>query len=257
VIIAIATNGPDLDAEVENRFGLSPYLLIIDVDTLDFEAVPVLSDNAGRGAGIGSVAIAIENKAKAIIAGYISPNVAKPLLEHDIEVFTSVNGKVRDVVERYRRGELGVPVNENKTTAKENLLRSVNRTARQFASILPVLIGVVFLIGLFQAFVSKEILFSLFSGKHLSDAITGAFFGSLFTGNPINSYVIGNALLKLDVSLYAVTALIVTWVTVGIIQLPAEISVLGWRFALSRNLTAFILAVPVAFLTVYVLRLLE
>jgi predicted Fe-Mo cluster-binding NifX family protein len=255
--IAVASNGPDLDAGVEHRLGLSQYLLIVDVDTLDFEAVPVLSDSAGTGAGIGSVAIAIEKNAKAIIAGYISPNVARPLLEHDIEIFTSVSGKVRDVVVKYRRGELGVPDYENKTTAKQNLLYSVNRTVRQFASILPVLIGVVFLIGLFQAFVSKEILFSLFSGKQLSDTITGAVFGSLFTGNPINSYVIGNALLKLDVSLYAVTALIVTWVTVGIIQLPAEISVLGWRFALSRNLTAFILAMPVAFFTVYILGLLE
>jgi len=257
MVIAIAANGPDLDSAVEHRLGFSPYLLIIDVGTLNFEAVPVSFDNAGTGAGIGSVAIAIEKKAKVIIAGYISPNVARPLLENDIEVFTSVSGKVRDVVERYRRGELGAPDYESKTKGNTTLLHSVNRTVRQFGSIIPVMIGIVFLIGLFQAFVSKEILFSLFSGKQLSDTITGAFFGSLFTGNPINSYVIGNALLKLDVSLYAVTALIVTWVTVGIIQLPAEISVLGLRFALSRNLAAFILAIPVAFFTVYMLRLLE
>ena len=255
--IAVAAKGPNLDAEVEHRLGLSPYLLVIDVGTLDFEAVPVSFDSAGTGAGIGCVAIAIEKKAKAIIAGYISPNVARPLLEHDIEVFTSVSGKVRDAVERYRKGELGAYDFESKKTAKITLLHSVNRAVRQFASIIPVLIGIVFLIGLFQAFVSKEILFSLFSGEPFSDTFTGAFFGSLLTGNHINTYVISNALLELEVSLYAVTAIIVTWVTVGIIQLPAEISVLGWRFALSRNLTAFILAIPVAFLTVFILRLLE
>ncbi len=255
--IAVAANGPDLDAEVEHRLGLSPYLLVIDVGTLDFEAVQVSFDRTGASAGIGCVAIAIEKKTRAIIAGYISPHVARPLLEHDIEVFTSVSGTVRNAVEKYRRGELRVLDYGSKTTAKENLIHSVNQTVRQFASIIPVLIGIVFLIGLFQAFVSKKILFSLFIGKHLPDALTGSFFGSLFTGNPINSYVIGNALLELEVSLYAVTALIVTWVTVGIIQLPAEISVLGWRFALSRNLTAFILAIPVAFLTVFILRLLK
>jgi predicted Fe-Mo cluster-binding NifX family protein len=253
--IAVAANGSDLDSAVNHRLGLSPYLLIVDVDTLDFEAVPLSFKSTG--AGIEFVAIAIEKKASAIIAGYISPNVARPLHKHDIEVFASVSGKVRDVVKRYRGGELGSPNYKKTVTAKEKLLNSVNRTVRQFASIIPVLIGVVFLIGLLQAFVSKEVLYSLFSGKHFPDTITGAFFGSIFTGNPINSYVIGNALLKLDVSLHAVTALILTWVTVGIIQLPAEISVLGWKFALSRNLSAFILAIPVAFFTVYILRLFQ
>ena len=255
--IAVASNGPDLDAQVENRLGLSPYLLIVDVDTLDFEAIPVSLDKIGPGAGIESVAVAVERKAGAIIAGYVSPNVAGPLLEHNIKVFTSVKGTVRDVVERYRKGELAFPCYENKEKPIRTLLYPVIRTARQFASIIPVLIGVVLLIGLFQAFVSKEILFSLFIGKRLPDALTGSIFGSLFAGNPINSYVIANALLKMEVSLHAVTALIVTWVTVGIIQLPAEISVLGWRFAISRNLTAFILAVPIAFFTLYLVRILE
>ena len=255
--IAVAANGPDLDASVEHRFGLSSHVLIIDVESLDFDAIPTSFDGPGYGAGIASLAVAVEKKAGAVIAGYLPPHVERALLDHDIEIFTSVSGNIRDVVERYRRGRLGVPGHETGVTAWMTLLHSMNRTVRQFASIIPVLTGVVFLIGLFQAFVSKDVLFSLFSGRQLSDTISGAFFGSLFTGNPINSYVIGHALLKLDVSLYAVTALIVTWVTVGIVQLPAEISTMGWRFALSRNLTAFILAMPVAFFTVYAMKLLE
>lgn len=255
MLIAIASNGPDLDSMVENRFGLSPYILIVDAETLDFEAVPASLDRAGS--GIGSVAVAIEKNAKVIIAGYVSPTVAAPLLEQGIEVYTSVSGTVRDAVEKYRRGDLGSREYKSKTTIGKELFHSVNRTVRQFLSIIPILIGVVFLIGLFQVFISKEMLFSLFSGKHLPDTLIGALFGSLFSGNAVNSYVIGNALLKLDVSLYAVTALLVTWVTVGIIQLPVEISMLGWRFALSRIVAAFVLAVPVAFFTVYILRLLE
>jgi predicted Fe-Mo cluster-binding NifX family protein len=253
--IAIAANGPNLDASVGHRLGYSPYLLIIDVETLDFETIPV--SPGGFRTGTGCVTVAIGKKAKTIIAGYISPHIAGPLFEHDIEVFSSVNGTVRDVIEKYRQGKLRGSYYEGKATTKENLLRSLNQTFRQFASIFPVLIGVVFLTGLFQAFVSREILFSFFSGKPLTDTMKGAFFGSLFAGNPINSYVIGNALLEMEVSLYGVTALIVTWVTVGIIQLPAEISALGWRFALSRNLTAFILAMPVAFITLHILRMLE
>ncbi|MBW1908226.1 MAG: NifB/NifX family molybdenum-iron cluster-binding protein [Deltaproteobacteria bacterium] len=260
--IAVAANGPDLDAEIGHRLGLSPYLIVIDLNTMDFEAVSISFDGTGAGAGIGAVAIALEKNACAILAGYVSPAIAKPLLEHNVEIFTSVSGSVRDAIEGYRKGELRNSVYVSEATGKDarrdkaDMAHALKRTARQFASMLPLLVGVILLVGLFQAFISKEVLFSIFSGQPFFDTFLGASFGSISAGNPVNSYVIGDALAKLEVSPYAVTALIVTWVTVGIVQLPAEIAALGWRFALSRNLTAFILATPIAFLTVSILRIL-
>jgi len=59
------------------------------------------------------------------------------------------------------------------------------------------------------------------------------------------------------VGLIAVTALLVSWVTVGIVQLPAESLMLGGRFAVYRNLVCFGIAVIVAFLVVYTLQLLR
>ncbi|MBW2114924.1 MAG: NifB/NifX family molybdenum-iron cluster-binding protein [Deltaproteobacteria bacterium] len=246
--IAVAANGPDLDAEIGHRLGLSPYLIVIDLNTMDFEAVSISFDGTGAGAGIGAVAIALEKNACAILAGYVSPAIAKPLLEHNVEIFTSVSGSVRDAIEGYRKGELRNSVYVSEATGKDarrdkaDMAHALKRTARQFASMLPLLVGVILLVGLFQAFISKEVLFSIFSGQPFFDTFLGASFGSISAGNPVSPY--------------AVTALIVTWVTVGIVQLPAEIAALGWRFALSRNLTAFILATPIAFLTVSILRIL-
>ncbi|MEA2086129.1 MAG: hypothetical protein U9O84_03715 [Chloroflexota bacterium] len=131
---------------------------------------------------------------------------------------------------------------------------ALRRSARQFSSILPVLIGVVLCIGLFNAFVSREVLASVFSGNAVLDTLWGACFGSILAGNAINSYVIGAALLDHGISLFAVTALILTWVTVGLVQLPAEIASLGLRFALLRNALCLVLAVPVAILTVALLN---
>ena len=65
----------------------------------------------------------------------------------------------------------------------------------------------------------------------------------------INSYVIGETLLKMGVSLFGVTALMLTWVSVGLIQLPVEIATLGTRFAVLRNAAAFVIAMIVAVLT--------
>jgi len=141
----------------------------------------------------------------------------------------------------------------NRTT----LVRAAATSARQFANLLPVLVGVVLLIGLFNAFVSEKVLASIFSDNVALDTLLGACFGSILAGNPINSYVIGGELLKYGVSLFAVTAFIVTWVTVGLIQMPAEIAALGRRFALTRNALALALSIPLAILTVVISDLIE
>jgi hypothetical protein len=120
---------------------------------------------------------------------------------------------------------------------------------------LPILAGVMLLIGLFNAFVSRELLVSLFPGNVMLDTFWGACAGSIFAGNPINSYVIGGELLTRGVSLFAVTALIVTWVTVGLVQLPAEMNALGPRFAILRNAMCFLLSLPIAIITVVILNL--
>ncbi len=71
------------------------------------------------------------------------------------------------------------------------------------------------------------------------------------TGNPINSYVIGETLLNLGVSLFGVTALMLSWVSVGLVQLPAEISALGIRFAVVRNSAAFLIVIVASVVIVW------
>ena len=136
-----------------------------------------------------------------------------------------------------------------------NIASALKRSGNQFVTMLPILIGVVLLIGLFNALVPAESLASLFTGNAILDTLWGACFGSILAGNPVNSYVIGGELLKRGVSLFAVTALIITWVTVGLVQLPAEMAALGKRFALLRNAICFILSIPIALLAVVTLNI--
>lgn len=121
--------------------------------------------------------------------------------------------------------------------------------------ILPILIGVVMLLGLFRVNVSPQLISSIFKGNLFIDSIIGSIIGSLSAGNPITSYIIGDQLLKGGVSLFAVMAFILAWVTVGFIQLPAEAAILGKRFALVRNLISLILAILVSMAAVSLLSL--
>ncbi len=131
---------------------------------------------------------------------------------------------------------------------QQSLYRAARKALRQMKMILPVLGGVILLIGLFKTFVSEAWIRSIFTGHTLTDSILGSVFGSILAGNPVNSYVIGRGLLDVNVSLVGVTAFILTWVTVGIVQFPAEWAALGARFALARALTAFLVAIPLSWL---------
>ena len=117
----------------------------------------------------------------------------------------------------------------------------------------PMILGTVLLISLISVLISKSFYMAVFSKNVFLDSVVGSLVGSISAGNPITSYIFGGEMLIQGVGLIAVTAFLVAWVTVGIIQLPAESAILGKRFALLRNITAFVLAIVVAILTVLIL----
>jgi len=260
--IAISSEGTDLKAQVGHRFGGSPYLIIADLDTGNFEAVPTPGSLGQHGTGVQTIVLIISKDVKVALTGYCSPAARRHLEANGIEIFTGLSGTVGEVLESYKKGEiqkteaatieheLGKPVAE-----KASLIHAMKRSGNQFATMLPIFFGVVLLIGLLNTFVSRNFLAALFSGKVVLDTFLGAFFGSILAGNPINSYVIGGELLQYGVSLFTVTALIITWATVGLVQLPVEIAALGRRFALLRNGICFILSIPTAIITVVIVNL--
>jgi len=116
----------------------------------------------------------------------------------------------------------------------------------------PILLGVLLLIGLVTTLVPKAFFSRVFTGNRVLDPLIGAVFGSAAAGSPLTSYVIGGELLNNGISLVAVLAFIVSWVTVGAVQLPAESMMLGRSFALLRNGISLIMAVVIAVLTVLI-----
>ena len=140
---------------------------------------------------------------------------------------------------------------------KKTIVSSLYKALRSFGTAFPVLLGVILLLGLFRSFVPNRMLSAVFTGELLRDTIIGSLMGSISSGNAVTSYIIGGELLKENVSLIAVTAFIVAWVTVGIIQVPAEAAILGKRFACVRNILAFVLSVLVSIGTVKTLVVIQ
>jgi uncharacterized membrane protein YraQ (UPF0718 family) len=123
-----------------------------------------------------------------------------------------------------------------------------------FISMMPMLLGVIGLIGMMQTYITPEMLAQLFGHGLWEDVATGTVMGAISAGNPAVSYIIAQELLDQHVTLYAVTAFILAWVTLGMIQLPAEVSVFGLRFTLYKNILTLISTLLVAYFTVITLQ---
>jgi hypothetical protein len=130
------------------------------------------------------------------------------------------------------------------------------KTLNNLKQVLPVILGILMLVSLSFVLIPKSFYTKIFYGSNIIDPLIGAIFGSVAAGNPLISYIIGGEFLAQGVSLVAVVAFILTWVSVGLVQLPAESLMLGKRFAITRNIVSFITAIIVAVLTVITLSLL-
>jgi hypothetical protein len=140
--------------------------------------------------------------------------------------------------------------------AENQLNVSLKKTIRTFINIVPIIVGMLMTTSLVITLFPEEISTGLFGYGDIPDAMLGAAIGSIAAGHPLASYLLGGELLSAGTGLIAVTAMLVTWVTVGIVQLPAEALMLGTRFAVYRNIISFCTAVIIALLTVYTLQVL-
>jgi predicted Fe-Mo cluster-binding NifX family protein len=106
VRIAVSATGPNLDSQIDPRFGRCQYLLIVDSESMSFEAVENAAAIAPGGAGIEAAELVAKMGAMAVITGDCGPNAYQVLSAAGIDVFAGVSGSIREAVERFRRGEL-------------------------------------------------------------------------------------------------------------------------------------------------------
>jgi predicted Fe-Mo cluster-binding NifX family protein/ferredoxin len=104
VKIAVTSTGPTLDDNVEARFGRCPYFLIIDTDTMQFEAMENPNVALGGGAGIQSAQLMSEKGVAAVLTGNCGPNAFNVFGQAGIQVIVGVSGSVRNAVEQFEAG---------------------------------------------------------------------------------------------------------------------------------------------------------
>ena len=103
--ITVTSSGPTLEAQVDPRFGRCAYFLIVDTDTMEFEAVENPSISLGGGAGIQSGQLMSSKGVKFVLTGNCGPNAHQTLSAAGIGVVLGCSGIVRDAVAQFKAGQ--------------------------------------------------------------------------------------------------------------------------------------------------------
>lgn len=102
--IAISASGPNLDDEVDPRFGRCQYFIVAEPETMEFEAINNSSASAAGGAGISAAQTIVDKGVGAVLTGNCGPNAHQVLVSAGIPIITGVSGKIGDVIKDYRAG---------------------------------------------------------------------------------------------------------------------------------------------------------
>ena len=104
--IAISSIGNNLDSDVDSRFGRCNTFIIVDTESMGFQAVSNDAVGSAHGAGIGAAQVIANLGVKAVLTGHVGPNAHMALSNAGIQMYVDAKGTVRDAIEAYKQGNL-------------------------------------------------------------------------------------------------------------------------------------------------------
>jgi uncharacterized membrane protein YraQ (UPF0718 family) len=132
---------------------------------------------------------------------------------------------------------------------REKTGRSLQVAWRSLWMLLPLLIAVFSLVGLFQVFLTPEqVQRAMGAGNGWLALLVGGGIGAVSIGPPLAAYPLAGSMLEAGAWPPAVAAFIVSWISVGVVTLPFEAATFSLRFALLRNVVNFGLALLIGLL---------
>jgi predicted Fe-Mo cluster-binding NifX family protein len=106
--LAITSEGPSLDDQVDPRFGRAAGFLLVDPDTMTTEYMDNgQSQVMAQGAGLQAAQLVARAGAHWVLTGYVGPKAFKALEAAGIKVGQNLEGlTVRAVVDRFKSGSI-------------------------------------------------------------------------------------------------------------------------------------------------------
>ena len=106
--LCITATGNTLEATADPSFGRAPWLILVDTDTLAFEAVENSGVNATQGAGIAAAQLIKNKGAEGLLTGRVGPKAEAALKASDIAIFEGLGQTtVREALAEFNNGGYG------------------------------------------------------------------------------------------------------------------------------------------------------
>ena len=102
--ICVSSTGNSMEAQLDPRFGRCLYFVIVDPETMQFEAVPNVA--SGTTAGRHSSSSNNGRQKVQVVITVMSDLTPFKLSTAGIEIITGASGTVKAVIEQHKRGEL-------------------------------------------------------------------------------------------------------------------------------------------------------
>ncbi|OEU70354.1 MAG: hypothetical protein BA863_19350 [Desulfovibrio sp. S3730MH75] len=107
MLIAISTNGSDLDSPLEPRFGRATGFIIYDVDSQDHRFVDnSVNSKLAQGSGLQTAQLLAGQGVNVVITGRVGPNASQALNSGGIRTLAMSGGRVRDALEHFKNDGL-------------------------------------------------------------------------------------------------------------------------------------------------------
>jgi len=104
--IAVTALGTNLQAKVDPRFGRAQNFVIVDTETMKYEAISNAGMNAAHGAGTQSALLMSQNDVEAVITGNVGPNAHQTLAAAGIKMYQVGDMTVEQAIEKFKNSEL-------------------------------------------------------------------------------------------------------------------------------------------------------
>ncbi|HHH84326.1 MAG TPA: dinitrogenase iron-molybdenum cofactor biosynthesis protein [Firmicutes bacterium] len=105
--IALTAKEKNLDTEMDPRFGRAPFFMVYDTEWGSYSFIDNEQNlNAAQGAGIQAAQNVIKAGADVLITGSCGPKAFQVLQTSGIEIVVGASGPAKEVIERYKNGEL-------------------------------------------------------------------------------------------------------------------------------------------------------
>jgi predicted Fe-Mo cluster-binding NifX family protein len=105
--IALSSDSPYIEGNVNQRFGRCPYFIIFNLDNEEWEALPNPGAKASGGAGVQAAQLVANSGATAIISGgHFGPSAHSALEAGGVEMLSSGTIPLKEAIAKFKAGEL-------------------------------------------------------------------------------------------------------------------------------------------------------